>query len=117
MVWLKTLTVDLNEQINPVSIKHIDVSGLKEMLAEGKVIIADIRDDLSYETAHIEGSIQLGDRNLQEFLADASESIPVVVVCYHGRSSQTVAGFLVEQGYTDVYSLDGGYTDWAAAQG
>jgi thiosulfate sulfurtransferase len=35
-----------------------------------------------------------------------------VVCCYHGISSQQAAQFLVSQDFTDVYSLDGGFTQW-----
>jgi thiosulfate sulfurtransferase len=37
---------------------------------------------------------------------------PVVVCCYHGNSSQSAAQFLVEQGFTEVYSLNGGFEQW-----
>ncbi|MBV1914675.1 MAG: thiosulfate sulfurtransferase GlpE [Pseudomonadales bacterium] len=98
-----------------MSFKRIDVPALVQMRAKQQVIIADIRDDASFETGHIDGSIQLGNHNLPDFMQSCSETDPIIVVCYHGISSQPVAGFLVEQGYSDVYSLDGGYTGWAAA--
>ena len=97
-----------------MSFTRIDVTSLKQMLLEQQVIIADIRDDASFEAGHIEGSIQLGNHNLPDFMQSCSEEDPIVVVCYHGISSQPVAGFLVEQGYSNVFSLDGGYVDWAA---
>ncbi|MBL4585424.1 MAG: thiosulfate sulfurtransferase GlpE [Pseudomonadales bacterium] len=100
-----------------MSFKRIDGWGLKQMLSDQAVIIADIRDDASFSAGHIEGSVQLGNHNLSEFMNDAEETDLIVVVCYHGHSSQPVAGFLVEQGYNNVYSLDGGYTDWAAITG
>ena len=96
-----------------MSFKRIDVFCLKQMLADRQVTIVDIRDDASFGAGHIDGSIQLGNHNLPEFIESYEEDDPIVVVCYHGHSSQPVAGFLVEQGFTDVYSLDGGYTDWS----
>lgn len=35
-----------------------------------------------------------------------------MVVCYHGNSSQSAAAYLVSQGFSDVYSLDGGFELW-----
>jgi thiosulfate sulfurtransferase len=35
------------------------------------------------------------------------------VVCYHGISSQGAANYLIGQDFEDVYSLVGGFTDWA----
>jgi thiosulfate sulfurtransferase len=36
----------------------------------------------------------------------------MVVVCYHGHSSQQAAAWLAGQGFAEVYSLDGGFTEW-----
>jgi thiosulfate sulfurtransferase len=36
------------------------------------------------------------------------------VVCYHGNSSQGAAAYLVSQGFSEVYSLDGGIEAWQA---
>ena len=36
----------------------------------------------------------------------------IIVYCYHGNSSQDVANFLTSHGFTDVYSLKGGYEEW-----
>ncbi|MDA9050683.1 rhodanese-like domain-containing protein, partial [Pseudomonadales bacterium] len=45
--------------------------------------------------------------------ATTSES-NIVVCCYHGISSQSVANWLAEQGFDNVYSLIGGYAAWSA---
>ena len=37
---------------------------------------------------------------------------PLVVVCYHGNSSQSAAAYLAGQGFSEVYSLDGGIELW-----
>jgi thiosulfate sulfurtransferase len=37
---------------------------------------------------------------------------PVIVICYHGNSSQGAAQYLLQQGYDQVYSLDGGFEAW-----
>jgi thiosulfate sulfurtransferase len=34
------------------------------------------------------------------------------VCCYHGNSSQGAAQYFAEQGFTQAYSLDGGYEMW-----
>ena len=56
--------------------------------------------------------IRFGNENLADFLRDADPDAPVVVCCYHGHSSQQAAQFLVSQDFTQVYSLDGGFTQW-----
>lgn len=104
----------MKQKQHPSGFKHIDAAGLNQMIADQCVVIVDIRDDASFAAGHIEGSIQLNNQSLHGFIESQEESDAIVVVCYHGHSSQPVAAFLIEQGFNDVYSLDGGYTGWAA---
>ena len=46
--------------------------------------------------------------------AEDSLDAPLIVTCYHGNSSQSAAAYLVGQGFSDVYSLDGGFELWRA---
>ncbi|EEZ42274.1 thiosulfate sulfurtransferase GlpE [Photobacterium damselae subsp. damselae CIP 102761] len=41
---------------------------------------------------------------------------PVIVMCYHGISSQGAAQYLLHQGFEQVYSLEGGFEAWRRAQ-
>ena len=58
----------------------------------------------------IKGSQRIDNTNLSAFLADADKQKPVVVCCYHGISSQQAAGLFINQGFEEVYSLEGGFT-------
>ena len=98
---------------NEVGFKHMQVGRLHEVLGEKSHVVVDIRDVNSYQTSHIPGAINLTNESLADFLRDVDMDAPVVVCCYHGISSQQAAQFLVSQDLTDVYSLDGGFTDWA----
>jgi len=55
--------------------------------------------------------LHLSNESLPDFLRDADFDAPVGVCCYHGISSQQAAQFLISQDFTEVYSLDGGFTD------
>jgi thiosulfate sulfurtransferase len=82
------------------------------MLDDGRVAIVDIRDENSFGSGHIPGSRHLDNGSLQRFRDEVDFDTPVIVTCYHGISSQPAAQFIVEQGYEDVYSMDGGFTQW-----
>ncbi len=82
----------------------------------GDVVVADIRDAGSFQAGHIEGAVNLSNDNLAEFMENTPKAKPVVVVCYHGVSSQQAAQFLVGQGYEQVYSMDGGFEGWRLGQ-
>lgn len=92
---------------------HLDAPTLNQWFKEESSLnVVDIRDPMSYETGHITGSSRLDNVNLSTFIAEVDKTIPVVVVCYHGNSSQGAAAYLAEQGFETVYSLDGGFTEW-----
>ncbi|WP_394129175.1 thiosulfate sulfurtransferase GlpE [Shewanella maritima] len=96
--------------------KHLSINQLIHMTEdEPQPQIVDIRDAASFQAGHILGSVNLTNENLAHFIADADMDAPLVVVCYHGVSSQGAASYLIEQGFDDVYSLDGGYTAWSTA--
>lgn len=83
-----------------------------ELINDGAVV-ADIRDPGSFEHAHIKGAVALTNENLQDFMDNTEFEQPIIVCCYHGVSSQSAAAFLCERGYEKVYSLNGGFEQWA----
>ncbi len=94
--------------------QHISIADVASQQSD--FVIADIRDSGSFSAAHIEGAVNLSNDNLGEFLQATPKEQPVVVVCYHGVSSQQAAQFLAEQGYQTVYSMDGGFEGWRVGQ-
>ncbi|WP_106477443.1 thiosulfate sulfurtransferase GlpE [Phytohalomonas tamaricis] len=98
-----------------MAFKHLDIKTLSTWLEEGRsVSLVDIRDPLSFANGHIAGSCHLDNTSVAEFVDNTSAEQPVVVVCYHGNSSQQAAAWLDGQGFEHVYSLDGGFTAWQA---
>ena len=96
--------------------KHISVAETAELKAQGKVVIADIRDENSFAAGHIDGAVHLTNTSLGGFMQQYEFDQPVVVVCYHGNSSQGAAQYLAQQGYEQVYSMDGGFESWRRQQ-
>ena len=85
----------------------------KEVLAANKkAILIDMRDSQSYNEGHDESALHLTQENLSDFIVGTEKQIPVLVMCYHGNSSQSLAQYLTAQGFDTVYSIDGGYEEW-----
>nr|WP_251978005.1 MULTISPECIES: thiosulfate sulfurtransferase GlpE [unclassified Salinicola] len=98
----------------PPSYEHLDSATLAHWLGEARALtLVDIRDPLSYSQGHIPGSRHLDNSNVAELVEKTASDTPLVVVCYHGHSSQQAAAWLSAQGFDEVYSLDGGFVDWA----
>lgn len=94
-----------------MSFKHIDVLHTAELQQQGAVLV-DIRDPESFAVAHVLGAIHLDNYSLAEFIAQADLDAPTIVICYHGHSSQGAAHYLYQQGFEQVYSMDGGFEAW-----
>ncbi|HCM48595.1 MAG TPA: thiosulfate sulfurtransferase GlpE [Colwellia sp.] len=94
------------------SFKHMSVSDLQAVMANKSHVVVDIRDANSFANGRIAEAINLSNESIANFLREADLDAPVVVCCYHGISSQQAAEFLISQDFTEVYSLDGGFTQW-----
>jgi thiosulfate sulfurtransferase len=96
--------------------QHISVAQTAALLTAGKVVIADIRDEQSFASGHIDGAWHLTNGSLHGFMQQFEFDQPVVVVCYHGNSSQGAAQYLAQQGFEQVFSMDGGFESWRQQQ-
>ncbi|NWE68269.1 thiosulfate sulfurtransferase GlpE [Pseudomonas gingeri] len=83
-----------------------------QALREQGAVVVDVRDPQAFAQNHISGSKHLDNHSLHDFIAKADLDRPLVVCCYHGNSSQGAAAYLVSQGFSEVYSLDGGFELW-----
>ena len=83
-----------------------------QALREQGAVVVDVRDPQAFADNHISGSKHLDNHSLHDFIANADLDVPLIVACYHGNSSQSAAAYLVGQGFSEVYSLDGGFELW-----
>ena len=92
--------------------KQISSAEVKQIMTDSDLVIGDVRDSDSFEQGHIDGAIHLTMATLQEFVDSSDKSKAILVYCYHGISSQSVAQHLIDQGFSEVYSLMGGFEAW-----
>lgn len=92
--------------------KRISVKEAEELIQKEDVTIVDIRDRDSYLNGHINNSIHLTGNNAEDFLATLDREKPLIIYCYHGKSSQNAVQFFAEKGVAAVYSIDGGFEAW-----
>ncbi|KZY87250.1 hypothetical protein A3743_15055 [Oleiphilus sp. HI0072] len=95
-----------------MSYKCISVPQARSLRREKACSLVDIRDPASFASVNIEGSVHISNDNVQQYLSDMDKEKPLIVVCYHGNSSQGAAEFFASQGCREVYSLDGGFVEW-----
>ncbi len=93
--------------------QRIDPATAHQLRQQGATVV-DIRDPHSFANGHIPGARHLDNHSLADFIAGADMDAPLLVICYHGNSSQSAAAFLAHQGFATVYSIDGGFELWRA---
>jgi thiosulfate sulfurtransferase len=97
------------------SFQRISVAAAKSLLDGRPAQVVDIRDQHSFAQGHIPSAVHIDNDSAQTFIDSADRAAPLLVCCYHGFSSQNAAQFFAEQGFAEVYSLDGGFEAWRGA--
>jgi thiosulfate sulfurtransferase len=98
-----------------MNVSEINTTDALTHLETRNTTFLDIRDLGSYLRAHIPNAQHIGDHNIDEFIDQADKSTTVIVYCYHGNSSRGGAAHLENHGFTEVYSMSGGYAAWGDA--
>ena len=95
-------------------IRQLSAPELKSMIDSGRVLeLFDVRTEDERALAMIEGS-RLLDQNGYEYLLTLDRDTPVVFQCHHGIRSQSAAEYcLREQGFRNLYNLQGGIDAWS----
>jgi len=94
--------------------KHLSVSDALTLMERPDTIVVDVRDAESFKVGRMSGARHLDNETMPVFLQETEYEQPVIVCCYHGNMSQAAAQYLIQQGFDEVYSLDGGFSDWSA---
>lgn len=95
------------------SFTRISCADAHALIKDKDVNIIDIRDLSSFNSGHIVDAEHMDNHSLTAFVNDTEHDVALIVCCYHGNSSQPAAAYMAENGFEEVYSLDGGYEQWA----
>ena len=96
-------------------IREVTVEETKErMKANNSVRLIDVREDNEWQAAHAAGAEHLGkgiiERDIEERVPE--KDTPVILYCGGGFRSALAADVLQQMGYTNVYSMAGGWKAW-----
>jgi molybdopterin/thiamine biosynthesis adenylyltransferase/rhodanese-related sulfurtransferase len=95
-------------------IDEIDAVEAREMIETSDPLIVDIREQDEWDEGHIPGAVHIPrgylESRIEPLAPDRDRSL--LVYCGGGNRSAFAAKTLAELGYTDVVSLEGGFTDW-----
>lgn len=97
-----------------VEVLNIDAASFDKLLELKKGILIDVRTENEFNAGFIDNAV-----NIDFFGADfkteilkTSKDKAIFVYCKSGNRSGKAAKLLVENGYTEVYNLIGGYSSY-----
>lgn len=96
----------------PPKVRPLSVQQLKAKLDAGPIELFDVRTPREREIAHIEGA-RLLDRAAQDHIIKLPKETPLYFHCHHGGRSQQAAEFFINQGFKEVYNVEGGIDAWS----
>jgi thiosulfate/3-mercaptopyruvate sulfurtransferase len=92
--------------------QRIDVQHAENLLSRGDLLVLDARDFSSFEKSNVTGAQHVSSHNLSALLGATARTRPILIYCYHGNASREYAQIFSDFGFSEVYSLDGGYQAW-----
>ena len=94
-------------------VNECDVAGARERVAGGAALI-DVREDNEFEAGHAAGAKHMGRGIIERDIVQTfpEKDIEIVLYCGGGFRSALVAVNLQKMGYTNIWSMEGGWTAW-----
>ena len=106
---------DAKSRIREVSVA--ETQARLQQNADAKLI--DVREDNEWEAAHATGATHLGkgiiERDIETAVPDKNTEL--ILYCGGGYRSALAADVLQKMGYTNVFSMAGGWKAWQEAGG
>jgi rhodanese-related sulfurtransferase len=96
-------------------VKEVTVAETQSRLAANpNALLIDVREDHEWQAAHAQGAEHLGkgviERDIETTVPDKSTEL--ILYCGGGYRSALASDALQKMGYTNVWSMAGGWTAW-----
>ena len=106
----------LRRIVNPdTTTPEVDVVETARLWTDRSAQLVDVREPEEWAEGHIPGSIHIPLGDLAGRARELIKETPVITICRSGQRSLAAADELIEQGFADVASLNGGILAWAKA--
>jgi molybdopterin/thiamine biosynthesis adenylyltransferase/rhodanese-related sulfurtransferase len=94
-------------------IREVDTAEAAQLVQNGSVTL-DVREPEEFEQGALVGATHIPRGQLESHIESRipDRDVPIVAYCAAGTRSAFVAKTLKDLGYTDVVSMDGGFTKW-----
>ena len=101
-------------------VRETTIAFVKERLDQREtpeLNLIDVREDNEWEAGHLPAALHLGrgviERDIEQHFPDFDTEL--ILYCGGGYRSALAAESLQKMGYTNVFSMDGGFRGWSEA--
>ena len=96
-------------------VREVSVAATQQRMRENtQAKVIDVREDKEWDAAHAAGAIHLGkgiiERDIETTVPDKNTEL--ILYCGGGYRSALAADALQRMGYTNVFSMAGGWKTW-----
>jgi len=96
-------------------VKEVTIDDVKTMQDLGKdIILIDVREDREWDQGHLPNAVHIGkgviERDIEKTNYETTQEM--VLYCGGGFRSALACDNLQKMGYTNVSSMDGGFSGW-----
>lgn len=113
VVFMTLLLFNCKQDVD-TTIEVITVEEMDSLLEMRKVHLIDVRTPNEYAEGHINGAanIDFRDKNFENLISKIDKTKPIAVYCGRGGRSSKCSAYMKKAGFTKIYDLDGGITEW-----
>lgn len=95
------------------NITMIESEEMKTMLKKDEIQLVDVRTVKEFNENYVDGAQNIVfDDNFNQKLENLQKNKPIIVYCRSGRRSAKCAEILEKKGFSKIYDLKGGITQW-----
>ncbi|MCL5069362.1 MAG: rhodanese-like domain-containing protein [Actinobacteria bacterium] len=111
----QTSSQEVASTVSQDTIKNVSADEVFDMLKDkNKYFLLDVRNKNEYTEGHLENSILIPVNELEKRISEISTDKPIIVYCKSGNRSTQAAQILAKSGFTQIYNMTGGITEWIA---
>ena len=101
-------------------VRCIDITQAKVLIKAGDITLLDVREKIENDAGHIEGAEHISrgvlEMRIENNPAFKDRGAAILVYCKSGGRSALAATTLQDMGYSNTYSLEGGFDAWIQYQ-
>lgn len=101
----------------PGQVSLVDAPAFDAAIETDGVVVIDVRTPGEFADGHIDSAVNIDLQNpaFAQQILDLDPDVTYAVYCRSGNRSATATQYMVDNGFTSLYELDGGIVAWESA--